>query len=272
MPRRSRTPGSTRSVTCWPTRSSRTAGPRSDHRPARSGPCPRRSAPVRSAPVRPARARPAQAGRRPSFGPDSGGRRAHRGHPGRTRVHRGRGDGAARHRDGVNHPKPRFVTLVREFRFRPAGQPADRYSPRSDGVPGRLGDVLPPRRGGPPDLAGGKLLGVPARVLLEPGGHGGTSGCRCTGRSGRPLRTGCCARNPSSSRAPAARPGARGVPDLGQVPEQDPGIVALGLVPVITLAGGDRLEGDEQVPLAGGSGGQSPGAVPAGRAGLVRRR
>src|SRR5580700_5473733 len=67
----------------------------------------------------------------------------------------------------------------------------------------------------------------------------------------------------------AARPGARGVPDLGQVPEQDPGIVALGLVPVITLARGDGLKGDEQVPLPGGPGGQRPGAIPARRAGLV---
>jgi hypothetical protein len=35
------------------------------------------------------------------------------------------------------------------------------------------------------------------------------------------------------------------MPDLAQVPELDPGIVALGLEPVITLIGGDRVEGDQ---------------------------
>jgi hypothetical protein len=48
--------------------------------------------------------------------------------------------------------------------------------------------------------------------------------------------------------AAAARPGARGVPDLGQVPEHDPGVVARGLMPVIAVAGRDRAEGEEQVP------------------------
>jgi hypothetical protein len=49
----------------------------------------------------------------------------------------------------------------------------------------------------------------------------------------------------------AARPGAGGVPELGQVPEQDPGVVALGLVAVITLAHGERPEGDQLVRLPG---------------------
>ena len=65
---------------------------------------------------------------------------------------------------------------------------------------------------------------------------------------------------------PAAdRPGAGGVPDLGQVPELDPGIVASGLEPVVAVLGGDRVQGDDQVgPVSGG--GQPPGAVAAGRA------
>ena len=46
--------------------------------------------------------------------------------------------------------------------------------------------------------------------------------------------------------------------------------MALGLVPVIAAARGDGLEGDEQVPLTRSPGGEPPGAVPAGRAGLVR--
>jgi hypothetical protein len=72
-------------------------------------------------------------------------------------------------------------------------------------------------------------------------------------------------------RPPAAGSGACGVPDLGQVPEPDPGIMPAGLVPVITRISGDRLERDDQVRLSGGSGGQPPGAPSAGWPGpLVR--
>ena len=59
---------------------------------------------------------------------------------------------------------------------------------------------------------------------------------------------------------PAAGPGAGGVADLGEVAELDPGVVALGLIAVITLIGGDRVEGDQQVPLPGGSGREPPAA------------
>src|ERR1035441_10425033 len=38
----------------------------------------------------------------------------------------------------------------------------------SDRVARRLGGVLPPRRGGPPERAGSDLLDLPAGVLLEP--------------------------------------------------------------------------------------------------------
>jgi hypothetical protein len=68
----------------------------------------------------------------------------------------------------------------------------------------------------------------------------------------------------------AARPGAGGVPDLGQVPERDPGIVAAGLVPVIALAGGQGPDLDDQVALPGDPAGEPPGAVAAGRAGASR--
>jgi hypothetical protein len=36
--------------------------------------------------------------------------------------------------------------------------------------------------------------------------------------------------------------GAGGVPDLGQVPESDPGIMAFRLVPVVAGVGGDRVD------------------------------
>src|SRR6266566_356810 len=48
-------------------------------------------------------------------------------------------------------------------------------------------------------------------------------------------------------RPPATRPGASGVSDLGQVPELDSGIMALGLKPVITPLGIDRVEPDQQI-------------------------
>ena len=64
---------------------------------------------------------------------------------------------------------------------------------------------------------------------------------------------------------PAAdRAGAGGVPDLGQVPELDPGVVAFGFVLVVAGVGGDRVDGDDQV-RAVSRGGQPPGSVPAGR-------
>jgi len=73
----------------------------------------------------------------------------------------------------------------------------------------------------------------------------------------------------TAGRSPAARPGARGVPDLRQMPEHDPGIVAVCLMPVVAAVGGDRLDLEEQVPLPGHPGGEPPGPVSSGRAGLI---
>ena len=124
---------------------------------------------------------------------------------------------------------------------------------------------------GPADVAGRELFGVPAGVLLGP--------VVVTARRVAVAQAGPAARfvwdvvlEVALRRwAPAAWSGARGVPDLGQVPEQDPGIVTLGLMPVVTVPGGDRLEGDEQVPLSLSSGGEPPDTVPAWWPGLVRR-
>src|SRR4029077_9107573 len=74
----------------------------------------------------------------------------------------------------------------------------------------------------------------------------------------------------TSNRWPAAAPpGARGVPDLGQVPQHPPGIMARGLPPVIALPGGQRPDLDQQVPLPGNSGGEPPGPVAAWWAGRI---
>ncbi len=63
---------------------------------------------------------------------------------------------------------------------------------------------------------------------------------------------------------PAAdRAGAGRVADLGQVPQLDPGIVALGLEPVIAVLGRKRVQGDEQVRSVSRNA-QLPGAVSAG--------
>src|SRR5580765_2058222 len=64
---------------------------------------------------------------------------------------------------------------------------------------------------------------------------------------------------------PADGAGAGGVPDLGQVPELDPGIVAAGFVAAVARVGGDRVQVDDQV-RPGSGGAQPPAAVPIGRA------
>src|SRR6185437_2311814 len=64
---------------------------------------------------------------------------------------------------------------------------------------------------------------------------------------------------------PADRAGAGGVPDLGQVPQRDPGVVTLGLESVVARVGGDRLERHDQAG-PGSCGAQPPRAVAAGRA------
>ncbi len=63
--------------------------------------------------------------------------------------------------------------------------------------------------------------------------------------------------------APADGAGAGGVPDLGQVAELDPGVVALGRKAVVAVVGGDRVERDGQVGLSAGPAAQCPGAVSA---------
>ena len=66
-------------------------------------------------------------------------------------------------------------------------------------------------------------------------------------------------------RAAADGADAGGVPDLGQVPQLDAGVVAAGLMAVVAGVGGDRVDRDDQV-RPGSGGVQPPGAVPARRA------
>src|SRR5580693_3131337 len=137
---------------------------------------------------------------------------------------------------------------------------------RSDGVPGRLGDVLASGGCGPANGTVVELFSVPAGVLLE---AMVMAAFRVPVPQARPAA--CLVGNVVLEIAPpgrpaAARPGTRRVPDLRQVPEHHPGIMAPGLPPVIAVPGGDRADLDEQVLLPGG---EPPGAVPAGRPGLI---
>ena len=92
-----------------------------------------------------------------------------------------------------------------------------------------------------------------------------TSGPHYTGTSARLPRTGCCARSRRSGGSPAHGAGAGGVPDLGQVPEPDPGVVAPRFVPVLAVLGVQGVDRDDQAGPAAGNA-QPPGAVAAGRA------
>ena len=135
---------------------------------------------------------------------------------------------------------------------------------RSDGVAGGFGGVLPSGWGGPPEGAVGELIDLPPGVLLEP-------------MVMPTLRTAITQAAPATglvrdvmfeitiaSRPPADRAGTGSVPDLGQVPEPDPGIVALGLEPVIAVPGGDRVQRHQQISWSAGPGPEPPGAVSAG--------
>jgi hypothetical protein len=131
-------------------------------------------------------------------------------------------------------------------------------------VAGRCGGVLPSGGRGPPDVPAGELFGLPPRVLLHPVV---VPALRVpiaqAGPAARFVR-GVVLEVGSLGRPSAHGSGAGGVPDLGQVPQHDSGVMPPGLVPVITLAHGERLERDDQIWLPRESGGQPPGAVPAG--------
>ena len=133
-----------------------------------------------------------------------------------------------------------------------------------DGVPGGFGVVAAPGRGGPPEGAVGELVDLPPGVLLEPVVVAALRAAVTQARPAARLVRRVVLEVALGGGPPADRAGAGGVPDLGQVPQLDPGIVAAGLVPVVAGLGGQGVEGDDQVrPVPGGA--QPPGAVAAGR-------
>src|SRR6185437_1584639 len=113
----------------------------------------------------------------------------------------------------------------------------DRAHGSLDGVAGGFGVVAAPGRGGPAEGAVGQLVDGPAGLLLEavvmptfrtPVAQAGPS-ARLVRHVVLVVTLG--------GGPPAHRAGAGRVPDLGQVPEPDPGVVTPGLVPVLAVAG-----------------------------------
>jgi hypothetical protein len=119
------------------------------------------------------------------------------------------------------------------------------YRRRLDGVPGGLGGELASGRGGPAEGAVGELINVPPGVLLEPVVVPALRAAITQTRPPARLVGGVVLEVAGGGGPAADGAGAGGMPDLAQVPELDPGIVALGLEPVITLIGGDRVDGDQ---------------------------
>ena len=123
--------------------------------------------------------------------------------------------------------------------------------------------------GGPAEGSRGDLLDLPAGVLFE--AVVVAAGGRAVAQAGPAA---CLVGDvvfevAVAGGSPAGRGGAGGVPDLGQVPELDSRVMTGSLEPVVACVQGDRVQREEQVPLAGQAGGELPGAVSAGRPGLA---
>src|SRR5882724_13019634 len=129
----------------------------------------------------------------------------------------------------------------------------------SDWVSRRFRGVLPPGRGRPAERPVRQLVHVPARVLLEPVVAPALRARVTQARPAACLIRGVVLEVAACRRAAAPGPGAGRVPDLGQVPEPGPGIMARGLEPVIAPLGVDRVEPDQQI-RPGSRDAQPPGS------------
>ena len=170
---------------------------------------------------------------------------------------------------------------VGTFRYRPVAARASGSSgsaPRLDRVARGFGVVGPAGRCGPSEGAVGELVDLPPGVLLEavvvPALRAGVAETRAAAC----FVGGVVLVVALGGGAAADGAGAGGVPDLGQVPEPGPGVVAAGFVAVVAGVGGDRVQRDDQ-PGPGSGGPQPPGAisapgraVPAGRGEAEPRR
>jgi hypothetical protein len=128
----------------------------------------------------------------------------------------------------------------------------------SDGVAGGFGVVGASGRGRPPEGPVGQLVHSPPGVLLEPMVMAALRACVAeTGPAACFIR-GVVLQIALGGGPPADGAGAGGVPDLGQVPQHDPGVVAPALEPVVARVGAQRVQGDDQV-RSGSGGAQPPG-------------
>jgi hypothetical protein len=100
---------------------------------------------------------------------------------------------------------------------------------RSDGVAGGFGGVLAVGWGGPPEGGVGELIGRPPWVLLEAVVVAALRAAITQAAPAAGLVRDVMFEITIASRPPADRAGAGSVPDLGQVPEPDPGIMTPGL-------------------------------------------
>ena len=109
------------------------------------------------------------------------------------------------------------------------------------------------------------VVDLPSGVLLEPVVIPALRARHCTACPPARLERNLCSKSHWTAAA-AARSGAGGVPDLGQVPEQHPGVVAGGLVPVVAASRWRSARSAMSRSRCPGPGGQPPGPVAAGRA------
>src|SRR5437868_9272634 len=136
--------------------------------------------------------------------------------------------------------------------------------PRLDRVPGWFGGVGAPGRGGPPEGPVGELVDLPLGVLLEAVVVAALRAGIAQAAPAARVVGGVVLQVALGGGAAADGAGAGRVPDLGQVPQLDPRVMAAGLLPVAAGVGRQGLQGNDQV--GPGSGGvQPPGAVAAGR-------
>src|SRR6266487_299158 len=121
-----------------------------------------------------------------------------------------------------------------------------RERPRElDRVAGWFGVVGASGRGGPPEGPVGELVHRPLRVLLEPVVMPALRAAITQARPPACLIRGVVLKVSLGGGAAADGAGAGGVPDLRQVQQLDPGVVAAGLVAVVAGVGGEGVHGDE---------------------------
>src|SRR5947209_17453941 len=143
------------------------------------------------------------------------------------------------------------------------GWPPAPWTDALDRVPGGFGGVGPSGGRSPPEGPVGELFDLPAGVLFDPVV---VSALRARVAQAGPAA--CFVRGvvlevAGRRRSSADGAGARRVPDPGQVPELDPGIMSAGLGLVVAVLRGEGVDGDDQVRAVAGDP-QDPGPVAAG--------